>query len=186
MDSPSDNVRIGCVWTVINLIVTEETFDARGSSWLHWNSPLVECGTRATVLRELGIFDKLIRMKDNDSSLDVKERAKSALAHLDGLNLWRSVSKPRVCIYMIPMRCFYNPMQNNYISTPAHGIPPYASRFCSPFDNFDWPSETTAELGCILDKYSSSSCMIVSWNRSYTSVQNIQLQPTNLSFPSKI
>jgi hypothetical protein len=32
MDSPSDNVRIGCVWTVINLIVTEETLDARGSS----------------------------------------------------------------------------------------------------------------------------------------------------------
>jgi hypothetical protein len=39
------------------------------------------------VLRDLGVFDKLVQMKDNDSSLDVKERAKSALAHLDGLNL---------------------------------------------------------------------------------------------------
>jgi hypothetical protein len=39
------------------------------------------------VLRDLGIFDKLVQMKENDSSLDVKERAKSALAYLDGLNL---------------------------------------------------------------------------------------------------
>jgi len=30
MDSASDNVRIGCVWTIINLVVTEETLDARG------------------------------------------------------------------------------------------------------------------------------------------------------------
>ena len=48
---------------------------------------LAECRNRAAVLRELGVFDKLTRMKDNDPSLDVKERAKSALAHLDGLHL---------------------------------------------------------------------------------------------------
>jgi hypothetical protein len=35
----------------------------------------------------MGVFEKLVRMKENDSSLDVKERAKSALAHLDGLSL---------------------------------------------------------------------------------------------------
>jgi hypothetical protein len=85
MDSQSDNVRIGCVWTVINLIVTEDTNDARGIPLNHAN--LAECRNRATILRNLGVFDKLMRMKENDSSLDVKERAKSALAHLDGLNL---------------------------------------------------------------------------------------------------
>lgn len=46
-----------------------------------------ECLSRANILRRLGIFDKLLRMKENDTSLDVKERAKSALAHLDGLRL---------------------------------------------------------------------------------------------------
>jgi hypothetical protein len=35
----------------------------------------------------MGVFEKLVRMKENDSSLDVKERAKSALARLDGLSL---------------------------------------------------------------------------------------------------
>jgi len=48
---------------------------------------LVECRNRAKVLSEMGFFEKLMKMKENDSSLDVKERAKSALAHLDGLNL---------------------------------------------------------------------------------------------------
>jgi hypothetical protein len=48
---------------------------------------LAECRSRAVVLSNLGVFEKLKRMKENDSSLDVKERAKSALAHLDGLNL---------------------------------------------------------------------------------------------------
>lgn len=100
MDSPTDNVRIGCVWTIINLIVTEETIEARGTTFpsnlytvLHIllligsNVLVVECRVRALQLRELGIFDKLLRMKESDSSLDVKERAKSALAHLDGLQL---------------------------------------------------------------------------------------------------
>jgi hypothetical protein len=89
MDSPSDNVRIGCVWTVINLIVTEETFDARGNiDCVHLVlTGLAECRNRATILRDLGMFDKLVRMKENDSSLDVKERAKSALSHLADLNL---------------------------------------------------------------------------------------------------
>jgi hypothetical protein len=35
----------------------------------------------------MGFFDKLMKMKEGDSSLDVKERAKSALAHLEGLNV---------------------------------------------------------------------------------------------------
>ena len=48
---------------------------------------LAECRNRASVLRDMGVFDKLMKMKEVDTSLDVKERAKSALAHLDGLNL---------------------------------------------------------------------------------------------------
>jgi len=42
---------------------------------------------RAIQLRDLGVFDKLLIMNESDPSLDVKERAKSALAHLDGLQL---------------------------------------------------------------------------------------------------
>jgi len=123
MDSQTDNVRIGCVWTIINLIVTEETLEARGIflaipltlypnlllsidyhsylSSLSSTSPpisllllpyfpltlLGECRARAVQLHELGIFDKLLLMKDSDTSLDVKERAKSALSHLEGLQL---------------------------------------------------------------------------------------------------
>ena len=89
MDSPSDNVRIGCVWTVINLIVTEETSDALGiiDCVPPMLTDLAECRKRATILRDLGVFDKLARMQENDSSLDVKERAKSALSQLDDLNL---------------------------------------------------------------------------------------------------
>ena len=84
MDSPSDMVRIACVWTIINLIVTEETTDARGiPSNDETNS--AECLNRANILRNLGVFDKLLKLKENDSSLDVKERAKSALAHLESL-----------------------------------------------------------------------------------------------------
>ena len=48
---------------------------------------LAECRKRAAILRDLGIFDKLMRMKENDTSLDVKERAKNALAQRDGLGL---------------------------------------------------------------------------------------------------
>jgi hypothetical protein len=87
MDSQSDNVRIGCVWTVINLIVTEETFDARGGPYFCTLLSSAECRNRASELRDLGVFDKLMKMKEVDTSLDVKERAKSALAHLDSLNL---------------------------------------------------------------------------------------------------
>jgi hypothetical protein len=86
MDSPSDNVRIGCVWTIINLIVTEEDYDARGITFANTLNE-AECRNRATVLSHMGVFDRLLCMKENDSSLDVKERAKSALAHLDGLDL---------------------------------------------------------------------------------------------------
>jgi hypothetical protein len=50
-------------------------------------TPLGECRARAVQLHELGIFDKLLRMKESDTSLDVKERAKSALSHLEGLQL---------------------------------------------------------------------------------------------------
>jgi len=89
MDSKSDDVRIGCVWTIINLIVTEETFDARGNTFLNafLYSFSAECRKRGIVLRDLGIVEKLSQMKDQDSSLDVKERAKTALAHFDNLNI---------------------------------------------------------------------------------------------------
>jgi len=87
MDSPSDTVRIACVWTIINLIVTEDTVDARGSFPPLPQLTKAECINRSNVLRGLGIFDRLKIMKESDSSLDVKERAKSALAHLDGLRL---------------------------------------------------------------------------------------------------
>lgn len=87
MDSASDNVRIGCVWTVINLVVTEETLVARSSPPAVITLILAECRGRAKTLKDMGFFEKLMKMKENDSSLDVKERAKSALAHLDGLNV---------------------------------------------------------------------------------------------------
>lgn len=56
-------------------------------SWSEAMLILAECRNRAKLLSEMGFFDKLMKMKESDSSLDVKERAKSALAHLDGLNL---------------------------------------------------------------------------------------------------
>jgi hypothetical protein len=87
MDSASDNVRIGCVWTVINLVVTEETLVARSSPPAVFPLILAECRARAKTLKDMGFFEKLMKMKESDSSLDVKERAKSALAHLDGLNV---------------------------------------------------------------------------------------------------
>jgi len=45
MDSPSFNVRIGCVWTIINLIVTEETLEARSKSTpiSFLNHPILVC-----------------------------------------------------------------------------------------------------------------------------------------------
>jgi hypothetical protein len=86
MDSPSDNVRIACVWTIINLIITEETVDAKGTL-LKVKADIAECLNRANILTNLGVFDRLVNLKENDSSLDVKERAKSALAHLEGLRL---------------------------------------------------------------------------------------------------
>ncbi|KAJ5928088.1 hypothetical protein N7466_007044 [Penicillium verhagenii] len=59
-------VRVNCVWVVINLIYHENQSDREG------------CRERATRLKALGIFDRLVSLKD-DPDLDIKERTKTAM-----------------------------------------------------------------------------------------------------------
>ncbi|KAJ5653182.1 hypothetical protein N7490_000185 [Penicillium lividum] len=59
-------VRVNCVWVVINLIYHENQADREG------------CRERATRLKALGIVDRLASLKD-DPDLDIKERTKTAM-----------------------------------------------------------------------------------------------------------
>jgi hypothetical protein len=65
-------VRVNCVWVVINLIYEEDQSDREG------------CRERASKLRTLGIADRLASLAD-DSDLDVKERTKTAVHLLNSL-----------------------------------------------------------------------------------------------------
>ena len=65
---PHREVRVNCVWVVINLIYEEDQTDREG------------CRERATRLRALGFSDRLASLEE-DSDLDIKERTKTA-SHL--------------------------------------------------------------------------------------------------------
>lgn len=65
-------VRVNCVWVVINLVYEEDQSDHEG------------CRARATRLKELGIIEQLASLQE-DSDLDVRERTKTALHLLDTL-----------------------------------------------------------------------------------------------------
>ncbi|KAJ5169025.1 uncharacterized protein N7482_004619 [Penicillium canariense] len=66
------DVRINCVWVVINLVYEEDSSDRDG------------CRERASQLKALGITDRLASLED-DSDLDVKERTKTAVHLLNSL-----------------------------------------------------------------------------------------------------
>ncbi|KAJ5693246.1 hypothetical protein N7462_002669 [Penicillium macrosclerotiorum] len=66
------DVRVNCVWVVINLIYEEDSTDREG------------CRQRAAQLRALGIIERLASLED-DSDLDVKERTKTAVHLLNTL-----------------------------------------------------------------------------------------------------
>ena len=70
---PKTEVRLACVWMVINLTWAAEGDAQRGL-----------CLRRAQVLQQLGFVEKLQRLH-HDSSLDVRERAATSLAHMDEL-----------------------------------------------------------------------------------------------------
>ncbi|KAJ5477329.1 hypothetical protein N7539_007473 [Penicillium diatomitis] len=64
-------VRLNCVWSIINLIYMEDSSDRDG------------CRSRASRLKTMGISDLLARL-ENDPDIDVKERTKTAV-HLMNL-----------------------------------------------------------------------------------------------------
>ena len=53
-------------------------------------------------------------------------------------------------------------------SVHPHGIPPYASLWVSPFPGFESASFDALDAFWILARYWPSSCVMISWNRSYT------------------
>ncbi|KAJ6171465.1 Armadillo [Penicillium chermesinum] len=65
-DHPSRDVRVSCVWLVINLIYEEDTTDFEG------------CRERAIKLKSLGIGERLSSLAE-DPDLDIKERTKTAV-----------------------------------------------------------------------------------------------------------
>ena len=69
-------------------------------------------------------------------------------------------------------------------SVGLHGIPPYASRWGSPFPGFESESFGDLDAFWILARYWSSSCMMISWNRSCS----LDESPRNVyfSFPAKV
>jgi hypothetical protein len=96
MASQADTVRIACLWTVINLIVPDESTSTEGplpnpppqpAPPTRTSLTVEDCLSRARILRHLGFYERLGRIKDEDTSLDVRERAKNALAHFDALGL---------------------------------------------------------------------------------------------------
>jgi hypothetical protein len=65
-------VRLNCVWIVINLLYVEDASDRDG------------CRERASQLKALGIADRLASLQD-DPDLDVKERTKTAVHLMNSL-----------------------------------------------------------------------------------------------------
>jgi len=66
---PHSEIRVCCVWTVINLTWTDDQSDK-----LH-------CRARATELRKLGVLGKLEEL-ESDIELDVRERTKTAMIQM--------------------------------------------------------------------------------------------------------
>ena len=67
---PHSEVRVCCVWTVINLTWTEDQADK------------MNCKNRALELKKLGVLTKLHEL-ENDAELDVKERVKTAILQMN-------------------------------------------------------------------------------------------------------
>ncbi|KAJ5726617.1 uncharacterized protein N7483_007974 [Penicillium malachiteum] len=65
-------IRINCVWVVINLVYEDDHNDRE------------ECRERAARLKALGVTDRLASLKD-DTDLDIKERTKIAISLLNQL-----------------------------------------------------------------------------------------------------
>ena len=65
-------VRVCCVWTIINLIWTDD------------HSDKLHCKSRAFELRKLGVLEKL-RELESDAELDVRERTKMAMVQMNEL-----------------------------------------------------------------------------------------------------
>lgn len=68
------DVRVNCVWVVINLVYEEDQSDREG------------CRERADQLKALGVIDRLASLHD-DVDLDVKERTKMAMQLLNSVAL---------------------------------------------------------------------------------------------------
>lgn len=69
---PHREVRVSCVWVVINLVYKEDQSDHEG------------CRERAARLKELGVIERLVSLEE-DSDLDVRERTKTAIHLLNTL-----------------------------------------------------------------------------------------------------
>ena len=69
---PNPEVRVCCVWTVINL------------TWTDDHSDKSHCKARAFELRKLGVLDKLHEL-ESDTELDVRERTKMAMVQMNDL-----------------------------------------------------------------------------------------------------
>ncbi|CCJ28294.1 unnamed protein product [Pneumocystis jirovecii] len=66
----SFEVRLGCLWVLINL------------TWSDDNSDKVMKEHRNQVLKDIGFLEKL-KLMQNDSSSDIRERVKTALSQLE-------------------------------------------------------------------------------------------------------
>ena len=67
---PHPDVRVSCVWTIFNLTWTDDQADKLHSK------------NRASELRKLGVLNKLHEL-ENDQDLDVRERTKMTIAHMN-------------------------------------------------------------------------------------------------------
>lgn len=69
---PSKDVRVCCLWIVINL------------TWIDDASDKMNCKARARELKKLGVFEKLEHM-EHDADLDCRERARTAINQMSTL-----------------------------------------------------------------------------------------------------
>ncbi|QSS59182.1 armadillo repeat protein [Histoplasma capsulatum] len=71
-NNPDKQVRVNCVWVVINLTIADDQMDH------------ASCCERAMKLESLGVMEKLLSL-ENDAESDVKERTKTALSLMHAL-----------------------------------------------------------------------------------------------------
>ncbi|KKZ64909.1 hypothetical protein EMCG_09198 [[Emmonsia] crescens] len=71
-NNPDRQVRVNCVWVVINLTIADDQMDH------------ASCRERAIKLKSLGVMEKLLSLED-DAESDVKERTKTALSLMRAL-----------------------------------------------------------------------------------------------------